>query len=427
MEAILAGEVRARWAWAEPDVWTDRMLMTLEQGVRGGRWYALMDKVWAPRTLSAAFARVKANDGAPGVDHVTVSMFAARQAEWLARLSDDLRTARYRPQPIRRVWIPKPGRPDRRPLGIPTVRDRIVQAALRLVLEPIFEREFAAQSYGFRPNRGCHDALARVETLLHAGHHHVVDADLKGYFDSIPHERLLARVRTKVTDGRVLALLEGFLQQEVLEELTSWTPDTGTPQGAVISPLLANLYLDPLDHVLAASGHEMVRYADDFVVLCRTTAEAANALAQVTRWTQEAGLILHPEKTRVVDVTQPGGFDFLGYHFERGYHWPRAKSVAHLRDALRTKTPRTSGQSLAVIIADVNRTLRGWYGYFRYSHGSLVPLDKWVRMRLRSILRRPSRRRGRARGRDHQRWPNALLAAQGLFSLTLAHRADISP
>lgn len=426
--ATLAGAIRARWAWVAPEVWTDRMLMALEEGVRGGRWYALSDKVWAPRTLQAAFATVKANDGAAGVDHVTVSMYEARLTTNLARLSEDLRTGRYRPQAIRRVWIPKPGSPDRRPLGIPTVRDRIVQAALRLVLEPIFERDFAAHSYGFRPRRGCQDALRRVDALLQAGHVHVVDADLQGYFDSIPHERLLAQVRTKVTDGRVLTLLTGFLHQQVLEDLRHWTPTAGTPQGAVISPLLANLYLDPLDHALARAGFEMVRYADDFVILCRTADEAAAALAVVRRWTQEAELQLHPEKTHVVDASQPGGFDFLGYHFERGYRWPRQKSLQKLKVRLRAKTRRTSGQSLAVIIDDVNRTLRGWYAYFRESPGpTFIRLDQWVRMRLRSILRKRSRRRGRARGADHQRWPNRFFDAHGLFSLAAAPARDISP
>lgn len=427
-EATLAGAIRVRWAWVAPEVWTDRMLMALEQGVRGGRWYALMDKVWAPRTLAAAFTGVKANDGAPGVDHVTVSMYDARLAANLAQLSEDLRTGRYRPQPIRRVWIPKPGSSEGRPLGIPTVRDRIVQAAVRLVLEPIFERDFAAHSYGFRPNRGCRDALARVDTLLRTGYRYVVDADLKGYFDSIPHEALLTRVRTKVTDGRVLALLDGFLHQCVLDELTNWTPDAGTPQGAVISPLLANLYLDPLDHVMADTGFAMVRYADDFVVLCRTAEEAAAALARVTRWTQDAGLQLHPEKTRLVDVRQPGGFDFLGYHFERGLRWPRAKSLQKLKDTLRAKTRRTSGQSLAVLIDDVNRTLRGWYAYFRQSHRTTYPpLDSWLRMRLRGVLRKRAGRRGRGRGRDHYRWPNHFFAGRGLYSLTTAHASDISP
>lgn len=413
--------VRARWAWVAPEVWTDRMLMALEQGVKGGRWYTLMDKVAALPTLRAAFARVKANRGAAGVDHMTVAMYAQRLDAHLATLSDALRSGTYRPHAIRRQWIPKPGTSERRPLGIPTVRDRVVQTALRLVLEPIYERDFAAHSYGFRPGRGAKDALRRVTALLRAGYVHVVDADLQAYFDSIPRGPLRARVETKVADGRVLALLDAFLQQPIFEGLQQTRPEAGTPQGAVISPLLANLYLDSLDQAMVAAGVEMVRYADDFVVLSRTAEDAHRALTMVQRWTQTADLQLHPQKTRVVDLRQPGGFDFLGYHFERDRRWPRQKSRAKLRDTLRPKTRRNHGRSLASIIADVNRTLRGWFEYFKHSHGTFKSEDAWVRTRLRAILRR---RHGHARfptARDHRRWPNAFFTAQGLFSLTQAH------
>ena len=416
------GEARGRWSWAEPTVWTERMLRALEEGVKGGKWYSLIDKVYAPRTLRAAFERVKANDGAPGVDHVTVRAFEAHLEENLARLSRSLRDGTYRPQAVRRAWVPKPGRKEKRPLGIPTVRDRVAQTALRSVLEPIFERDFAEHSYGFRPGRGAKDALREVARLLREGHWWVVDADIRSYFDSIPRERLLARVAEKIADGRVLALLGAYLEQEVMEGLARWTPEAGTPQGAVISPLLSNIYLDPLDHKMAERGYVMVRYADDFVILCRTEAEARGALAEVEAWMEEAGLRLHPEKTRVVDAREPGGFDFLGYHFERGYRWPRRKSLRKVKEAIRQKTRRTNGHSLEMIIADVNRTLRGWYEYFKHSHHTTFgPLDAWVRMRLRSILRKRRGRRGRGRGRDHQRWPNAYFAACGLFSLAAAH------
>ena len=299
----------------------------------------------------------------------------------------------------------------------------MVQTAVRLVLEPIFERDFAAQSYGFRPGRGCKDALRRRDSLLTAGFTWVVDADVRRYFDTIPPLALLPRVRGKVADGRVLALLEAFLAQQVMDGLSTWTPDEGTPQGAVISPLLANRYLDPLDHHLAAAGIEMVRYADDLVLLCRTEAAAQRALTLLGAWTQAAGLTRHPEKTRIVDATQRGGFDFLGCHFERGRHWPRAKSVKTLKDTLRVKMPRSRGQSLAVIIDDVNRTLRGWLVYFQHSpRHAFRPLDEWVRRRLRSILRKRLRRSGSGRGqRDHQRWPNAFFATHGLYCLTAAH------
>lgn len=414
------GAVRARWAWAAAAVWTERMLTALEQGVRGGQWYTLIDKVYALPTLRAAFAKVKANRGAPGVDHVTVAMFEARLDANLAALSAGLRDGTYRPQPIRRHWIPK-GPRERRPLGIPTVRDRVVQTALRLVIEPIFEVGFASHSYGFRPNRSAKQALRRVVTLLRAGYAYVVDADLQTYFDSIPHAPLRARVASKVSDARVLTLVDAFLQQPVFAGLSQWTAEEGTPQGAVISPLLANLYLDPLDHAVAAAGYEMVRYADDFVILCRTAEDAAEALALVHRWTAAAGLCVHPTKTHLVDMQVPGGFDFLGYHFERDRRWPRQKSLAKLKDAVRQKTRRTHGQSLAVIIADVNRSLRGWFEYFKHSHGTFCSLDGWIRRRLRTILRRRHHRKGRAGGRDHQRWPNSFFTAQGLLSLADAH------
>jgi len=298
----------------------------------------------------------------------------------------------------------------------------VVQAALLAVLEPIFERDFAEQSYGFRPNRGCKDALRRVDKLLQEGYTRVVDADLKSYFDTIPHERLMERVREKVSDGRVLELLEAYLTQGVMDGMKHWTPEEGTPQGAVISPLLSNIYLDPLDHEMAREGIEMVRYADDFVILSRSRVEAEEALERVRQRTAQAGLTLHPEKTRIVDAAERGGFDFLGYHFERGMKWPREKSLKKLKDTIRAKTKRTNGNSLRVIISNVNRTLIGWLEYFKHSHKTTYPrLDAWIRMRLRSILRKRARKHGRGRGRDHQRWTNSFFAEQGLFSLVTAH------
>jgi len=417
-----AGEIRARWGWVEPAVWTERMLTALEEGVKGGKWFSMIDKVYALANLGAAFRKVRANQGAAGVDHETVEMFERHLEENLEKLSRSLQDGSYRPAAVRRKWIDKPGSKEKRPIGIPTVRDRVVQAALRSVLEPIFERDFAEQSYGFRPNRGCKDALRRVDELLKQGYTWVDDADLKSFFDTIPYEPLLERVRAKVTDGRVLDLLEAFLNQDVMDGMEEWTPEEGTPQGAVISPLLSNIYLDPLDQAMAREGIEMVRYADDFVILCRSRVEAEQALERVRQWTAQAGLTLHPEKTRIVNAAERGGFDFLGYHFERGMKWPRKKSLKKLRDTIRVKTKRANGNSLKVIISNVNRTLIGWLEYFKHSHKTTYPrLDAWIRMRLRSILRKRMRRYGRGRGRDHQRWPNSFFAEQGLFSLVTAH------
>lgn len=416
-----AGETIDRWSWVEPSVWTPRMLAALEQGVKGGKWYSLMDKVYAEATLSAAFEEVAGNKGAAGVDHVTIEEFARDLDANLKRLSEGLRSGSYQPQAIRRHYIPKPGSREQRPLGIPTVRDRVVQAALRKTVEPIFERDFAAQSYGFRPGRGCKDALRRVVELLEAGYTYIVDADLKSYFDSIPKDGLLRLVKQKVTDGRILALIGDFLEQSVLDGAREWTPEQGTPQGAVISPLLSNIYLDPLDHLMAARGYEMVRYADDFVVLCRSRQEAEAALAEVQRWTVSAGLTLHPTKTRLIDVREEG-LDFLGYHLTVNTRRPRDKSLKTFKAAICAKTRRTSGHSLSRIIEDVNRTLRGWFEYFKHSRSwTFPPLDAWIRRRLRSILRKRHKHKGIARGFDQIKWPNAFFAKQGLFSLQVAH------
>ena len=240
------------------------MLSALGNGVKGGRWYALVDKVFAPNTLAAAWTKVRANKGVAGVDGQSIERFAARAEEYLAELSRALREGSYRPQAVKRVDIPK-GDGRTRPLGIPTVKDRIVQQAVRLVIEPIFEAGFHDGSYGFRPGRGCHDALREVDRLIKDGYAYVVDADLAGYFDSIPHDCLMARIEAKVSDGRVLDLIRGWLKADILKGLETWTPTRGSPQGAVISPLLANIYLDPLDLVMAARGYRMVRYADDCV------------------------------------------------------------------------------------------------------------------------------------------------------------------
>jgi len=423
-----AGDTQARWAWVERTVWTERMLAALETGVRGGKWFSLMDKVYAPTNLAVAWDTVRRNQGCGGVDGQSLHAFAGCADQELARLGEELRTDTYRPRPVKRVSIPKAGSREARPLGIPTVRDRVVQTALRQVLEPIFERRFLPCSYGFRPGRGCQDALGRVHALLEAGYTWVVDADIQHYFDTIPHDGLMQDIGQEIADGRVLALVRGYLRAGVLDGTETWTPERGTPQGAVISPLLANIYLHPVDAEMTQQGWELVRYADDVVVLCRTEREAQAALAHLQRLIEGRGVTVHPTKTRIVDATQRGGFDFLGYHFERGYRWPRKKSLAKLKDLVRVNTKRTSGQSLSRIVADVNRTLRGWFAYFQHSHPTTFrALDGWVRMRLRSILRKRYGHRGGSRGADHQRWPNAFFRDAGLFTMTEARIAHCWP
>jgi RNA-directed DNA polymerase len=244
---------------------------------------------------------------------------------------------------------------------------------------------------------------------------------LKSYFDTIPHDKLLDEVRKYVADGRVLGLVEAFLKADILDGLRAWTPESGAPQGAVISPLLSNLYLNELDHLVARERYKMTRYADDLVIQCRTREEAERALALVQAWTAERGLTLHPTKTKIVDA-ETEGFEFLGYRFVKHRRFPRRKSLMKFRDAIRGKTRRTDGRSLTMIIADVNRRLRGWFEYFQHSHPTTFgSLDGWVRMRLRSILRKRAGGQGRGRGADHHRWPNAFFAEQGLFSLKTAH------
>jgi RNA-directed DNA polymerase len=428
VRATQAGEASPKdWEWVERQVWTERMLEALDKGVKGGVWFGLTDKIHRPTTLAAAWVAVKRNGGSAGSDHQSIEDFEKDLAGELDRLSEALGTGSYQPRPIRRVYIDKPGSKEKRPLGIPCVRDRVVQGALRLVVEAIFENVFVNHSYGFRPRRGCKDALREVERLLHAGYTHVVDADIKAYLDNIPHEPLMTDIGGYIADGRVLELIRCFLKQDVLEEVTLWTPEKGSPQGAVISPLLANLYLHPVDVAMAAAGFEMIRYADDLVILCRTEGEAHQALDLLGRLTAERGLTLHPDKTRLVDVSLPGeGFDFLGYHFVRVTRWPRKKSLKKLKDAIRSKTRRSHGGSLAEIIEDVNRTLRGWFEYFKHSHKTtFAPIDKWVRRRLRSILRKRQRLHGISRGYDHFRWPNVYFRARGLYSLVGAHRASV--
>jgi len=423
--AIRAGEASPKdWDWVERHVWTERMLEALGKGVKGGVWFSLIDKVQRPSTLAAAWAAVKRNGGSAGSDHQSIEDFEKDLAEEIARLSEALRTGSYRPRPIRRAYIDKPGGKEKRPLGIPCVRDRVVQGALRVVIEPIFENVFVSHSYGFRPRRGCKDALREVERLLRAGYTYVVDADIKAYFDNIAHGPLMADIGRYIADGRVLELIQSFLKQDILEDMVLWTPEKGSPQGAVVSPLLANLYLHPVDVAMVAAGFEMIRYADDLVILCRSEAEARRALDLLGRLTTERGLTLHPDKTRLVDASHPGeGFEFLGYHFERGTRWPRPKSRRKLKDTIRSKTKRSNGRSMAAIIEDVNATLKGWFEYFKHSHKPTFPIvDKWVRRRLRSILRKRKKLHGISRGHDHFRWPNGFFRVHGLFSLVEAHK-----
>jgi RNA-directed DNA polymerase len=408
--------------WAHPLVWTESMLSTLlENKVKGGKWHTLYDKVISERNLSVSAMKVVDKQGAAGVDKQTVQVFFERNKEEIDRLQLALKDESYRPLPVRRVEIPKPGSNEKRALGIPTVRDRVVQTALVHVLEPIFDATFHDRSFGFRHGIGCHDALRCVERLLSEGYVYVVDADLKSYFDTIPKDRLLDLVKQKVSDSAVLALVKKYLDQEIMFELLTWETGAGVPQGAVLSPLLSNIYLNPMDHIMAAKGFQMVRYADDFVILCRTQEEAESALAEVRTWVESAGLNLHPDKTHIVDFREKS-FGFLGYSFQGRFRFPRTKSQQKIVARICELTPRKSGDSMACIVSRINRMLRGWFNYFRHCFWNIFErYDETIRSRLRRLLMKRNRKNPK-RLRRTIRWPNSYFTKLGLYSLSEAQR-----
>ena len=420
-------QASSRWAFAEPCIWTERMLSALEEGVQGGKWYSLCDKAFSLETLRVCFGKVKANAGSPGIDGCTISRFERHLDQELARISSDLLSGTYRAQGIKRVWIPKPGSREKRQLGIPTVRDRVVQTALRAALEPIFEQVFLDNNFGYRPGRSCHKALSRVWRALNSGKVYVVDADLKACFDTIPHDLIMRGLKEKVSDGKILGLVQAYLSQGVMESGFERTSREGTPQGSVISPLLSNIALHGLDCLAQEEGYELIRYADDFVVLCTSSEEAQAALASVKDWTTRNGLMLHPSKTRLVDYGQGESFDFLGFTFKQGGLGPRKKAIGNLRSKVRDKTPRLSGKSLKAIVSDLNPILRGWWRYFRASPEHVFREgDYFVRKRLRVILDRRSGRKHHHRSGACLRWPNAVFEKAGLISMQALSKAQSS-
>ena len=351
------------------------------------RSHALSDKLYRRDVLERAWAKVRASGGAAGIDRTTLADVERHGiGRLLDELDEDLRAKRYRPLPGRRVWIPKPGSEQGRPLAIPAVRDRIVQAALKLVLEPIFEADFRPSSFGFRPGRAPHDALQVLIDEAWRGRHWVVETDIASCFEAIPHDRLVRAVERRVSDGAVLGLLRAFLRAGVMEEGTVRRPVTGTPQGGVISPLLANVYLHALDVAWERRGRGvLVRYADDLVVMCRTAAEAEAALGTLRVLLAELGLAPNEVKTRIVHVTEGGeGFDFLGFehHWVRGRRprtrhvtflarWPSRKAMAHARERLRELTARERQRlSVEQVVQEVNRFLLGWAAYSRHGNSA---------------------------------------------------------
>ena len=407
-----------KWEWVEASIWTDSMLTALESGVKGNKWFSLIDKVYRPKTLEAAWQKVRANKGAGGVDEITTKMFETQQMKYLKELELELKTGTYIPKAVKRVYIPK-GQGKTRPLGIPTIKDRIAQQAIKMVIEPIFEKEFLDMSYGFRPKRGAKMALKEVTRLIEEGYTWVVDADLQAYFDTIPHDRLMMKVKERISDGNIIKLIELWLKQEIMEECNLWKPTMGSPQGAVISPLLSNIYLHDLDLAVTRAGYKMIRYADDFVILAKTQEEATEALKVVQTWVTENELILHPEKTHLGNCLIEGqGFEFLGYRFEAGSSWVRKKSIQKFRERIRELTKRSCGTSLKTVIAKLNPVLRGWCNYFRdVTKYTLGTFDSFVRRRLRAILQRHNKKKSFGAGWCHLKYPNKFFANNGLINM----------
>jgi group II intron reverse transcriptase/maturase len=340
-----------------------------------------------PQVMLAAFRAVQRNRGAAGVDKVSIQMFAANLEENLAALMRDLKTGNFRPLPLRRVHIPKgPGSKKLRPLGIPVVRDRVAQEVIRRLLAPVFEPQFHDASFGFIPGRNCHQAIERVLELHRQGYKVVLDADIAGFFDNLPHRVIMEAVAAEVADGNVLSLVEGFLKAGVMEDGVFKPTTLGTPQGGVISPLLANIVLNHLDWQLHAAGYYFVRYADDFVVVCRTHRQAQEALAVVERVLGELGLQLSPEKTKV--TTFGKGYEFLGFFLSSRSRRMREKSVQKFKAKIRELTVRHCNLD-AEVIEKLNRVIRGTANYFAKEFSTcrwtFQKLDSWLRMRLRSM------------------------------------------
>lgn len=409
---------RARWIWVEASIWTDNMLIALENGVKGRKWFSLIDKVYRKRTLEESWLKARSNKGASGVDRISIQKFEVKQGQYLEELGIELKEGTYKPSAVRRVYIPK-GQGKMRPLGIPTVKDRIAQQAVKAAIEPIFENEFLDMSYGFRPRRGAQDALQEVSRHIEEGYTWVVDADLQSYFDTIPHQNLIAKVAERISDGRILELIEMWLKQDIMEECKCWIPTQGTPQGGVISPLLANIYLHDLDIQMTSKGYKMIRYADDFVLLTRTETEAKEALKLIQDWVKENGLSTNPEKTHIGNCMEEGkGFDFLGYRFESGKKWIRRKSIQKFRDRIREETSRVCGKAITAVIKAINPILRGWSRYFvKVNKYTLETFDKFVRRRLRAIIARQKKRRSFGAGRNNLMIPNDFFAKLGLFNM----------
>lgn len=387
----------------------------MENGrVKKMKWYSLIDKVYSLPNLLESWCEVKANKGRGGVDKESIEEFEGNLNQNLKELHRLLKERRYIPSPVRQVLIPKSSSGDLRPLGIPTVRDRVVQQAIKRIIEPIFERKFKDVSYGYRPNRGAREAIQKCKEYIASGYRWVVDADITSFFDTVDHKLLMKALNEEIADGTLLDLIERILKSGVMKDGRLEATHEGVPQGGVISPLLANIYLHCFDSVMAERGYRLVRYCDDFVIFTKLGRKAERAL-QVTREILEdkLKLKLHPLKTRIAHAHYDG-FEFLGCLFKSGYIRPKDKSIESFKDKVRHITRRQQPKKLKMIVEHLNPVVRGWGNYFRYGNVNKLyqRLDEWMRMRLRSFLEKK-----RAVTHQNKRIGNWQLKSQGLVLL----------
>jgi len=378
------------------------------------KWYSLIDKVYSLPNLLESWYEVKANKGAGGVDKESIEEFEGNLNQNLKELHRLLKERRYIPSPVRGVLIPKSSSGDLRPLGIPTVRDRVVQQAIKRIIEPIFERKFKDVSYGYRPERGAREAIQKCKEYIASGYRWVVDADIASFFDTVDHKLLMKALNEEIADGTLLDLIERFLKSGVMKDGRLKATHEGVPQGGVISPLLANIYLHCFDSVMVERGYRLVRYCDDFVIFTKLRRKAERAL-QVTREILEdkLKLKLHPQKARIAHAFFDG-FEFLGCLFKSGYIRPKDKSIESFKDKVRHVTRRQQPKKLDMIIERLNPVVRGWGNYFRYGNVNKLyqRLDEWMRMRLRSFLEKK-----RAVTHQNKRIGNWQLKSQGFVLL----------